>query len=76
MSPQTVPRLRQPWLPQARLTQPWHELISERYLICYTSAILAMVTRNLDRELAIHRDLRVHYSAPIILPFPLPDLAE
>ena len=28
VSPQTAPRLCQPWLPQARLTQPWHELIS------------------------------------------------
>ena len=28
MSPQTVPRLCQPWIPQARLTQLWRELIS------------------------------------------------
>ena len=29
VSRQTVlPRLCQPWIPQARLTQPWHELIS------------------------------------------------
>jgi len=28
VSPHTVPRLCQPWIPQTRLTQPWHELIS------------------------------------------------
>ena len=27
MSPQKVARLCQPWIPQARLTQPWHDLI-------------------------------------------------
>jgi len=27
VSPQTEPRLCQPWIPQTRLTQPWHELV-------------------------------------------------
>ena len=50
MSPQTVPRLCQPWIPQARLTQPWHELISagckrlNRYVYSFAVSIFDNVT--------------------------------
>ena len=69
MSPQTVPRPQtvpqcQPWIPQARLTQPWHELISagckrptDTQIFRLDSAVVA----NSDEARRLRRCAEVNY---------------